>query len=240
VDHPLPWLRYLDADDLDDSDVDFDGMNVESASGEHLGDIDGFVVDSESGRPYYVVVAAGGWFRTKHFLLPVGHARLDANNQVLRADLTRDQVEKFPGFDTDQFDKLTPQDLKRLNDETCAACAIPGVSVAYAASESYDVAWARPDFRDPEWWRRSTPAAGRTSTMNPPSSVTSSSYGDRPPHETVVGRADTGTAGNPRAQPGDVIGIDTGGEQTHVGETAEDEDARRRKAERAANDKLKG
>jgi uncharacterized protein YjbJ (UPF0337 family) len=34
-----------------------------------------------------------------------------------------------------------------------------------------------------------------------------------------------------RAQPGDVIGVETGGEQTHVGETTEDENSRRRDAE---------
>jgi uncharacterized protein YjbJ (UPF0337 family) len=34
-----------------------------------------------------------------------------------------------------------------------------------------------------------------------------------------------------RAQPGDVIGLETGGEQTHVGETTEDENERRRDAE---------
>jgi hypothetical protein len=37
-----------------------------------------------------------------------------------------------------------------------------------------------------------------------------------------------------RAQPGDVIGLDTGGERTHIGETAEDENSRRRTAEEAA------
>ena len=33
-----------------------------------------------------------------------------------------------------------------------------------------------------------------------------------------------------RAQPGDVIGVETGGEQTHVGETTEDENKRRQDA----------
>jgi hypothetical protein len=36
-----------------------------------------------------------------------------------------------------------------------------------------------------------------------------------------------------RAQPGDVLGIETGGETTEIGDTAEDEDKRRRDAERA-------
>ncbi len=42
-----------------------------------------------------------------------------------------------------------------------------------------------------------------------------------------------------RAQPGDVIGFDTGGERTHVGETREDEDKRREDAERAVADRRK-
>ena len=33
-----------------------------------------------------------------------------------------------------------------------------------------------------------------------------------------------------RAQPGDVLGIERGGETTNLGETEEDEDRRRRKA----------
>ena len=35
-----------------------------------------------------------------------------------------------------------------------------------------------------------------------------------------------------RAQPGDVIGLETGGESTHIGDTAEDENKRRIDAER--------
>ena len=40
--------------------------------------------------------------------------------------------------------------------------------------------------------------------------------------------------GEGRAQPGDVIGIETGGEQTHIGEDREDEDKRREDAEEDA------
>ena len=40
-----------------------------------------------------------------------------------------------------------------------------------------------------------------------------------------------------RAQPGDVLGIERGGETTSLGETEEDEDRRRRKAtDEAADD----
>ncbi len=39
-----------------------------------------------------------------------------------------------------------------------------------------------------------------------------------------------------RAQPGDVLGIERGGETTSIGDTEEDEDRRRRELEDAAKD----
>jgi hypothetical protein len=40
-----------------------------------------------------------------------------------------------------------------------------------------------------------------------------------------------------RAQPGDVVGVERGGETTELGETAEDEDERRRDAEKQVREK---
>lgn len=53
--------------------------------------------------------------------------------------------------------------------------------------------------------------------------------------KTTPPRRDTGhhPAGD-RAQPGDVLGIETDGETTELGDTREDEDERRRDAEEAA------
>jgi hypothetical protein len=39
-----------------------------------------------------------------------------------------------------------------------------------------------------------------------------------------------------RAQPGDILGIERGGETTSLGDTEEDEDRRRREAEDEADD----
>ena len=135
MDHPLPWLRYVDADDVDDDNVDFDGMNVQSPTGEHLGDVDGFIVDTDSGRPYYVVVDSGGWFKSKHFLLPIGHARLHTDAEALVADVDRNRVNRFPGFDKDRFHQMSEAEVKRINDDTCAVLAVEGVAIAYAADE---------------------------------------------------------------------------------------------------------
>ena len=63
---------------------------------------------------------------------------------------------------------------------------------------------------------------------------------ERPERERdlVVARSDEVGDVSPhtggRAQPGDVIGIETGGERTGIGDTSEDENKRRQDAENAA------
>jgi len=246
VDHPLPWLRYVSAGDLDDTSA-FDGLHVESPSGEDLGDVDGFIVDSDSGRPLYVVIDSGGWFKSKYFLLPVGHARLDSDREALVASISRDRIERFPGVDLDTFDKLSETELKRLNDDICQACSVEGVSITYSASEPYSAVWNRPDFRYPDWWHADPALPGRmgagavtTGATYEPSSPTSKTAA--PNREQAVGhssqdaRQSESRATSPhfdgRAHPGDVIGVETGGERTYVGDTAEDENKRRQDAEK--------
>lgn len=54
-----------------------------------------------------------------------------------------------------------------------------------------------------------------------------------PPARTPV------RSGEGRAQPGDVLGIENDGETTELGDTEEDEDERREKAEDAVRDEEK-
>ena len=245
MDQPLPWLRYLEADELADQVVDFDEMDVESPTGDRLGEIEGFVVDSVSGRPYYIAVDSGGWFKSKLFLLPVGYARLDRAREVIVAELTKDRVEQFPGFDKDEFQKFGKEELGRFNEETCRVCNISGVVYTYSETEPWSAAWDRPDFRHPDWWPSMQVQPGRTgaSAVTPGPRATAPGQ-DRPvrtqndrEREAVVARgAEPSPHPGGRAQPGDVIGVETGGEQTHVGETTEDENKRRRDAEKEAGE----
>jgi hypothetical protein len=246
VDHPYSWLKYLPAEDLDDQDVDFDGIKVESPSAEDLGKVEGFIVDSESGRPYYLVVDAGGWFKSKHFLLPIGHVRLDAARKALMSDVTKERVERFPGFDLSKFDKMSADDLKRLNVETLQACTVAGVVYAYSETEPYTAAWDRADFSYPDWWRGQQPSERIAGTSSAKAEVGSgmppveSFAGSSREREAVVAKAgDDSPHFSGRAQPGDVLGVETGGEQTHVGDTEEDEDKRREEAQKDV-EKLRG
>src|SRR5438067_7605663 len=161
MDRPRPWLRYVDASDLGDTDVDFDGLPVQNAANDKLGKVDGFIVDADSGRPYYTVVDAGGWFKSKHFLLPIGHVNFDAGEERLKADVNRERVERFPGFDLSKFDKMSVDDLKQLNVETVQACTVAGAVYGYSETESYTAAWDRADFSYPDWWRGQQPSEQR-------------------------------------------------------------------------------
>lgn len=231
-------LRFLDANDVHDDVVDYDGLDVIGAEGEKIGNLDGFIVDAGAGRLYHLVVDSGGWFRSRQFLIPAGHARIAANRRALIVDVTRDALSRFPEFDADRFREFTDADLRTFEHRTAAACcpdeSIDDVSVT---TWGYDT---RRHYAQPDWWRYKArqeqlrpiePRAPRVATA-----VTASA----PAREVHQREHVTAHSGEPdysphldgRAQPGDILGIETGGERTHVGETAEDENKRRRKAER--------
>jgi hypothetical protein len=150
MDHPRPWLRYVDAGDLDEQTVRFDGMNVDDPAGEKLGDVDGFIIDVDSGRPYYVVVNGGGWFRSKFFLLPVGHVRLASNSDAMIADVTRERVSRFPGFDRDEFEKLTDAELLQMDEQMIGACC-PNETFHPSTTEIRFASLSH--YAYPTWWQ---------------------------------------------------------------------------------------
>ena len=149
MDHPRPWLRYVDAGDLDKTAIRFDGMDVDDPSGKKLGDVEGFVIDVNSGRPYYVVVNGGGWFKSKHFLLPVGHVRLGADSSTMITDVTREHVSRYPGFDLDKFAELTDFELLRMDEQMIEVCcpneAVDPSETAWRFANSSHCTY-------PTWW----------------------------------------------------------------------------------------
>jgi hypothetical protein len=249
-------LRYLDADDVDDAVVDYDGLDVYGPDGHKIGDVDGFIVDAEARRVNYVVVDSGGWFTSRRLLLPIGHATLGADRKSLQTDVTRDALRRLPDFDPDRFREFTDDDLRAFERNTVVACCpdepLEDVSVT---SWGYD---SRRHYTQPAWWSSVRYAPERlrpvgpipdTHDMTAPVTATASAAGARAVHdeELVTARERGGAPGthretdpsphlDGRAQPGDVLGIETGGERTGIGDTAEDENKRRRDAERAVVD----
>ena len=45
-----PRLRYVDVGDLDESAIEFGGLDVINQTGEKIGEVDGFVVDIANDR----------------------------------------------------------------------------------------------------------------------------------------------------------------------------------------------
>ena len=151
MDHPRPGLRYVSVDDLDDSKKTFKDFAVDDPNGEKLGKLEGFILNVNSAQPYYAVVDAGGWFRSKHFLLPIGHAALDSESRRLIADVAKERVKRYPGFDLDEFKKLSDDELYRMSQQIVAECC-PDESIdpGAAASARFEV-WAH--YRTPTWWQ---------------------------------------------------------------------------------------
>jgi PRC-barrel domain len=140
MDHPRAGLKYVAADDLDHSMVDFNHLPVVSTAGEKLGEVDGFILDVNVVQPYYVVVNAGGWFTSKYFLLPVGYITFDRDARTLVADVSRDRIAEYPGFDRDEFDTISDEELERFDQ---AMRTIGGPADAQGTLTAY---------RTPTWW----------------------------------------------------------------------------------------
>ena len=148
MDHPRPGLKYVTVGELDRSKKSFENFTVDDPAGETLGKLEGFILDTDNASPYYVVVNAGGWFRSKHVLVPIGHVALDTKSKKLIADVPKERVKRFPGFDLNLFPQLTPQDLDRMAEEIAAVCC-PDVIVPGEMISRVEV-WAH--YRTPTWW----------------------------------------------------------------------------------------
>lgn len=269
--------RFVKASDLRNDTVGFDGLEVRSMSAdEKLGSLKGFIVDGDSGQLHYVVVDSGGWFTGGSYLIPPAYTRVDAEQNVLWAETTRDAIGRFPEFDLGQYPTLSDEQLWGIERRIIEAYGDdPGV---VAPSANWDrTSWSQ--YNQPEWWRRDyydpldssadvavldadpdlggrTAGAGRGGVLDTTVPNREAGILDRERERVVrpsdldrerersVRASETGrspetgrTGGWPdpavdRAQPGDVLGIERGGETTSLGDTGQDEDQRRDAAEK--------
>jgi hypothetical protein len=145
-------LRYLAADDVDDSVVDFDGLDVLGRDGEKLGDVNGFIVDLASSRVLYVVVDSGGWFRSRRFLTPIGHAVIDRGRPALTLDISKDRLRGYPEFEEARFSEFTDADLRAFEARMVEICC-PEEPADDVTASSFSWAYdTRRHYRQPDWW----------------------------------------------------------------------------------------
>ena len=140
-------LRYLDAKDLDNSVVNFNRLDVRGSDGTKLGDVDGFLVDGSSGRVLYTVVDSGGWFRSRRFLLPIGHATVDRNAGALNVDVSRDRLTSYPEFDEGRFTSFSDEDFRTFDTAMAAECCPDDEAIDPTSGPD-----ARRHYKQPDWW----------------------------------------------------------------------------------------
>lgn len=156
-------LRFVDTAKLDDDEVKLDHLPVYGWGQEKLGHLDGFIVDTETGAVQYAVVNGGGWFKSRRFLLAIGHIdRFDAQNKELMTDVSKDAIRLFPEFDKEKFLAMSDDELREFERLMSAACCPDEIIVE-------EVVWVHDEgahYREPSWWRpeygRESPSGART------------------------------------------------------------------------------
>ena len=270
-------LRYLDADDLDDSVVEFDDLDVVGTNDDRLGELDGFLVEHGAGTVRYLVVDSGGWFTSRRFLLPAEHVTIDREAKRVRVDVSKGTLRDYPEFDEDRFGRFSDEEYHAYQRRLGAAWPTGRPGTNAASTEGVAM------YRQPDWWSsvaytpdRLRPIESRSFTS--PTGATVAAPGlrsldadDRHSHGDVThshpgghehhthderelvtarerdeasrdhdslhesgarDRDDVSPHFGGRAQPGDILGIETGGETTGIGDSAEDENKRRRAVEK--------
>jgi len=104
-------LRFVAAKDLPDAPKQ--EIHLHNRAGEHLGTLDGFVVDSQSGRPIYYVIDSRGWFAGRRYVVPVGQIEADEGAATLQTALTRAQLARYPEFSPSAFTAMDDSDARR-------------------------------------------------------------------------------------------------------------------------------
>jgi PRC-barrel domain len=271
-DYTSSHLRYVDADKLDTRVLDLDGLDVRNTRDDHIGDVEGLLIDTVSGRPRYLVIDSGGWFRSRRFLLPIAHARLDENRRTLRVDFDKETINRFPEMRSDRYEALTDEELRSYDEGVWRSSGVTRPTAAdtrgttdYNTSPTWwnSTAWAstvvpgtaagtagRPMVASEEVMGRSEDAVRaraehermvaheRDDLRTGTGAVARDDARDRArsaeiDRDQLRDRDDTrAPAVGERAQPGDILGIESAGETTSLGDTASDEDKRRESAEK--------
>jgi sporulation protein YlmC with PRC-barrel domain len=85
------------------------GDRVRNNAGDDLGKIEEIMIDVESGRVAYAVLSFGGFLGIgdKLFMVPWGAITVDQSAHEFVLDVRREQLERAPGFDKNNWPDMT-------------------------------------------------------------------------------------------------------------------------------------
>lgn len=81
------------------------GDKARNSAGEDLGHLEEIVIDLETGRVSYAVLASGGFmgFGDKYFAIPWELLTVDTDNKEVVLDVSKETLLNAPGFDKDNW-----------------------------------------------------------------------------------------------------------------------------------------
>lgn len=81
------------------------GMAVRNPAGENLGHLEEIMIDTNTGRIAYAVLAFGGFLGLgdKLFAVPWASLQFDAENNQILMDANKELLQRAPGFDKNQW-----------------------------------------------------------------------------------------------------------------------------------------
>jgi sporulation protein YlmC with PRC-barrel domain len=91
------------------------GDPIKNVQGEKLGTVEEIMIDLESGRVVYLVMASGGvlGMGEAYFAVPWDMVEVDTEDHAVIVDIDKETIENAPGFDKDNWPDAT--ELSRLS-----------------------------------------------------------------------------------------------------------------------------
>lgn len=164
VDDPTRYrsrLRYVACRDLPGAHEEGELHLHNREGGGQLGTLDGFILESQSGRPVYYVIDSRGWFAGGRYVIPVGQIEADESTMALHTTLTRVELSRYPEFSPSAFTAMDDSDAARYERRLHRAFAPD--APPYEGRPLYEDV---PLYRTPRWPRTTgEPAAERPSAQ---------------------------------------------------------------------------
>src|SRR5262245_12222884 len=107
---PTGGLRYVPVELVAQGRGSAEPLALRNDADEELGVLGGLLAESDLGAVRYVIVDAGGVLVRRRYLLPIMMLRFDAGASVLRVGIDRHVAERYPSFDSDEFERLSDAD----------------------------------------------------------------------------------------------------------------------------------
>ncbi|MGV3575857.1 MAG: PRC-barrel domain-containing protein [Devosia sp.] len=95
-----------------------EGTKVYDPMGEHIGSIERILVEKRSGQVSYAVLSFGGFLGMghEHYPLPWSKLNYDESLGGYRVDVTKDQLEGAPRYETEGDEYWTEENGRRVYD----------------------------------------------------------------------------------------------------------------------------